>query len=163
MKTPQNDIMVEVNNLRMHFPIRRGILRRKVGQVKAVDDIDFTIRRHETLGLVGESRCGKTATGRCISRLYNPTSGSIFLDGTDISRIPEKQLKPIRRSIGTILQDSSVWLKKLYVHYFCLIHLQACTYTNYLEIMHYYCRYSHFSPFVLYLSYYSMVVVLTQE
>ena len=107
MKISQNEIMVEVNNLRMHFPIKRGILRRKVGQVKAVDDIDFTIRRHETLGLVGESRCGKTATGRCISRLYNPTSGSIFLDGTDISRIPEKQLKPIRRSIGTVFQDSS--------------------------------------------------------
>lgn len=105
MNTSPNDIMVEVNNLKMYFPIKRGIFRRKVGDIKAVDDIDFAIRRNETLGLVGESGCGKTTTGRCISRLYTPTSGSIFFDGTDISRMPEKQLKPLRRSMGTIFHD----------------------------------------------------------
>jgi len=106
MNTSQNDIMVEVNNLKMYFPIKRGISRRKAGDIKAVDDIDFTIKKNETLGLVGESGCGKTTTGRCISRLYAPTSGSIFFDGTDISRMPVKQLKPIHRSIGTIFQDA---------------------------------------------------------
>jgi oligopeptide/dipeptide ABC transporter ATP-binding protein len=105
MNTSPNDIMVEVNNLKMYFPIKRGIFRRKVGDVKAVDDIDFIIKKNETLGLVGESGCGKTTTGRCISRLYTPTSGSIFFDGTDISRMPEKQLKPLRRSMGAIFQD----------------------------------------------------------
>jgi oligopeptide/dipeptide ABC transporter ATP-binding protein len=105
MNTSPNDIMVEVNNLKMYFPIKRGIFRRKVGDVKAVDDIDFIIKRNETLGLVGESGCGKTTTGRCISRLYTPTSGSIFFDGIDISRMPEKQLKPLRRSMGAIFQD----------------------------------------------------------
>ena len=105
MNTSPNDIMVEVNNLKMYFPIKRGIFRRKVGDIKAVDDIDITIMKNETLGLVGESGCGKTTTGRCISRLYTPTSGSIFFDGTDISRMPEKQLKPLRRSMGTIFQN----------------------------------------------------------
>ncbi len=105
MNTAQNGIMVEVNNLKMYFPITRGILRHKVGEVKAVDDIDFTIKRNETLGLVGESGCGKTTTGRCILRLYNPTSGSIIFDGTDISKMPERNLKPLRRSMGTIFQD----------------------------------------------------------
>ena len=70
----------------MHFPITEGIVaRRKVGEVKAVDGVDFTVRRGETLGLVGESGCGKTTTGRCILRLEQPTAGEILYDGVDIA------------------------------------------------------------------------------
>jgi oligopeptide/dipeptide ABC transporter ATP-binding protein len=105
MAAPQNNIMVEVKNLKMYFPITRGLLRRKVGDVKAIDDISFEIKKHETLGLVGESGCGKTTTGRCILRLYTPTSGSIFFNGTDISSIPERKLKPLRSQMGAIFQD----------------------------------------------------------
>jgi oligopeptide transport system ATP-binding protein len=108
MNKVHQEIMVEVNNLKMYFPVRRGIFRRKVGEVKAVDDIDFTIMRNEILGLIGESGCGKTTTGRCISRLYKPTSGSIFLEGTDISMMPEKQLRLIRRSTGIVFQNPYV-------------------------------------------------------
>ena len=78
--------LLEVRGLRMHFPVTEGIVaRRKVGEVKAVDGIDFTVRRGETLGLVGESGCGKTTTGRCILRLERPTEGEIIYDGVDIA------------------------------------------------------------------------------
>ena len=78
--------LLEVKGLRMHFPVTEGIVaRRKVGEVKAVDGIDFTVRRGETLGLVGESGCGKTTTGRCILRLERPTGGAIIYDGVDIA------------------------------------------------------------------------------
>ena len=77
--------LVEVRNLRMYFPIHAGLLRRKVGDVKAVDGISFDIRQGETLGLVGESGCGKSTAGRTILRLYDPTGGSIKIDGTEIA------------------------------------------------------------------------------
>ncbi len=86
MNSEPNESLVEVKNLKMYFPITRGILRRKVGDIKAIEDISFQIRNKETLGLVGESGCGKTTTGRCILRLYRPTSGHIIFDGHDISR-----------------------------------------------------------------------------
>lgn len=105
MNTAHNDIMVEVSNLKMYFPITRGLLRRHVGDIKAVDGISFIIKNKETLGLVGESGCGKTTTGRCILRLYQPTSGTITFNGTDISHMREKNLKPLRRHMGTIFQD----------------------------------------------------------
>jgi oligopeptide/dipeptide ABC transporter ATP-binding protein len=105
MDTSTNDVMVEVKNLKMYFPITRGLLRHKVADIKAIDDISFTLEKHETLGLVGESGCGKTTTGRCILRLYQPTSGSIFFDGTDISTLPERRIKPVRREMGVIFQD----------------------------------------------------------
>ena len=78
----------------------RGLLRHRVGDIKAVDDITFTIKKHETLGLVGESGCGKTTAGRCILRLYKPSSGTIDFDGTDISQLPERKMKPLRRNMG---------------------------------------------------------------
>ena len=105
MKISRNDTTVEVRNLKMYFPITRGLLQRKVGDVKAVDDISFEIENHETLGLVGESGCGKTTTGRCILRLYHPTSGHIVFEGKDISSMPERKLKPLRISMGAIFQD----------------------------------------------------------
>jgi peptide/nickel transport system ATP-binding protein len=85
--------------------IYKGLLRRKVGDVKAVDDVSFNIRENETLGLVGESGCGKTTTGRCILRLYKPTSGDIIFNGTDISSKSERQVRPLRSHMGAIFQD----------------------------------------------------------
>jgi peptide/nickel transport system ATP-binding protein len=105
MKAATNDVIVDLRNLKMYFPIYKGLLRRKIGEVKAVDDLSFTIKKNETLGLVGESGCGKTTTGRCILRLYNPTSGNIFFHGKDISGLQERQIRPLRRQMGTIFQD----------------------------------------------------------
>jgi oligopeptide/dipeptide ABC transporter ATP-binding protein len=105
MNTSLNGMMVEVQNLKMYFPITRGLLRRKVAEVKAVDDISFAIKKNETLGLVGESGCGKTTTGRCVLRLYQPTSGTISFNGTDISSLPERKIKPFRKNMGAIFQD----------------------------------------------------------
>jgi oligopeptide/dipeptide ABC transporter ATP-binding protein len=105
METSNTKTMVEVKDLKMYFPITRGLFRRKVGDVKAVDEISFSIHKNETLGLVGESGCGKTTAGRCIMRLYYPTSGSIMFNGVDISHMPERKLKPLRRNMGVIFQD----------------------------------------------------------
>jgi oligopeptide/dipeptide ABC transporter ATP-binding protein len=105
MNISQNGTMVEVKNLKMYFPITRGLLRHKVADIKAVDDISFNISKHETLGLVGESGCGKTTTGRCVLRLYQPTSGSIYFNGIDISKMPERRIKPVRKDMGVIFQD----------------------------------------------------------
>jgi oligopeptide/dipeptide ABC transporter ATP-binding protein len=105
METTNNNIMVEVKDLKMYFPITRGVFRRKVADIKAVDEVSFQIKKNETLGLVGESGCGKTTVGRCILRLYNPTSGQIIFNGEDISTLPERKLKPLRRNMGVIFQD----------------------------------------------------------
>jgi oligopeptide/dipeptide ABC transporter ATP-binding protein len=105
MNVQQGHNLLEIKNLKMYFPIVRGLLRRKVGDIKAIDDISFDIKKNETLGLVGESGCGKTTTGRCILRLYQPTSGKIIFSGMDISSIPEKQVRPLRSHMGAIFQD----------------------------------------------------------
>jgi len=98
--------LLEVKGLRMHFPVTEGIVRRrKVGEVKAVDGVDFVIRRGETLGLVGESGCGKTTTGRCILRLEHPTAGEILYDGVDLAKLQRKELMAMRRRIQVIFQD----------------------------------------------------------
>jgi len=98
--------LLEVKGLRMHFPITEGIVKRKlVGEVKAIDGIDFSVARGETLGLVGESGCGKTTTGRCILLLERPTAGEIIYDGVDLASLPHKEMQALRRRIQVIFQD----------------------------------------------------------
>ena len=105
MDAQRNDIILEVKDLKMHFPVTRGLLRRKVSDVKAVDGVTFSLQRGETLGLVGESGCGKTTTGRCILRLYEPTDGQILFEGEDFAALPEKELRRIRCQMSLIFQD----------------------------------------------------------
>ncbi len=97
--------LVEVKNLKMHFPIRTGLLRRVTGAVKAVDDVSFDIFEGETLGLVGESGCGKSTCGRAVLRLYEPTSGSIILDGEEIAHAPFDKLRRLRPKMQMVFQD----------------------------------------------------------
>ena len=98
--------LLEVRGLRMHFPVTEGMVaRRHIGDVKAVDGVDFAIGRGETLGLVGESGCGKTTMGRCILRLEKPTAGEILYDGVDIAKLGRKELVALRRRIQVIFQD----------------------------------------------------------
>ena len=104
--TMSEDIILEVKNLKMYFPVGSGFLSRKpVGYVKAVDDVSFTVKRGETLGLVGESGCGKTTTGRCILQLYKPTAGQVIFDGQDLSSMNTKTMRGMRREMQVIFQD----------------------------------------------------------
>jgi oligopeptide/dipeptide ABC transporter ATP-binding protein len=99
------DPLIEVRGLVKHFPIKGGMLQRKIGSVQAVDGVDLAVRRGETIGLVGESGCGKTTVGRLILRLIEPTAGSIIFDGRDITRIKGKELKQYRRRMQIVFQD----------------------------------------------------------
>ena len=104
--THSEEILVDVKDLRMYFPVTEGaIISRVVAEVKAVDGVSFFIRRGETLGLVGESGCGKTTTGRCIIRLENPTDGKIIFHGQDLTELSQKQLIEARQKIQIIFQD----------------------------------------------------------
>jgi peptide/nickel transport system ATP-binding protein len=105
----QDDTLLDVRDLKMYFPIRRGLLQRLVGQVRAVDNVSFTIKAGETLSLVGESGCGKTTAGRCIVRAYKPTAGSILFrhgGGTvDLAELSSREVKPFRKEIQMVFQD----------------------------------------------------------
>ncbi|WP_102345992.1 ABC transporter ATP-binding protein [Bacillus sp. Marseille-P3661] len=97
--------ILEVKNLKMYFPVTNGLLQRKVADIKAVDDVSFYIREGETLGLVGESGCGKTTVARTILRIYEPTEGNMIFKGKDITRMTSRQLQPLRRDMPMIFQD----------------------------------------------------------
>ncbi len=101
----KQDVLLEVKNLKKYFPITHGLLGNKKKYVKAVDDVTFTINRGETLGLVGESGCGKSTTGRTLIRLYEVTDGDIIYDGTNISTLSENEMRPFRKKIQMIFQD----------------------------------------------------------
>ena len=101
----QNDTLIEVKSLKMYFPVTRGILRKKIADVKAVDGVSFRIKKGETLGLVGESGCGKTTVARCVLRLYRPTAGQIIFEGRDIAQMPRRRIRPHRHKIQLIFQD----------------------------------------------------------
>jgi peptide/nickel transport system ATP-binding protein/oligopeptide transport system ATP-binding protein len=103
--TRKGEILVEVRNLVKYFPVRAGLLQRVVNHVKAVDDVSFFVRKGETLGLVGESGCGKTTVGRTMLRLIEPTSGSVMFNGQDVFSMKPGGLKPIRREMQIIFQD----------------------------------------------------------
>ena len=96
---------LEVRELRKHFPARKGVFSRNAGVVRAVDGISFSVQRGETLGLVGESGCGKSTAGKAVLKLIEPTSGTIKLRGQDITRLGKAQLRPLRREMQMVFQD----------------------------------------------------------
>jgi oligopeptide transport system ATP-binding protein len=100
-----NNTLLDVKNLRMYFPVTAGVMRRKIADVKAVDDVSFFIRKGETLGLVGESGCGKTTTGRCILQMYRITSGEVIFEGLDLTKLRGEVLRKMRRNMQLIFQD----------------------------------------------------------
>jgi len=105
MSERQPGALVEVSRLEKHFPLRKGLLRRSRGIVRAVDGVSFQVGAGETLGLVGESGCGKTTTGRALLRLLEPTSGRVLVDGRDILRLGGRELRALRRDLQVVFQD----------------------------------------------------------
>lgn len=103
--SPQTENLLEIKNLKTYYPVKGGFFKHTVGNVKAVDDISFEIKRGETLGLVGESGCGKSSAGRTILRLLKPTDGRIIFDGKDITKIGGKSLRDIRKDLQMVFQD----------------------------------------------------------
>ena len=103
---PADDVLIEVKHLKKYFPVTSGVLvQRTMGYIKAVDDVSFVVRRGETLGLVGESGCGKTTTGRCLLQLYRPTAGTVLFDGKDLCSMDGRELRGMRRHMQVIFQD----------------------------------------------------------
>ncbi len=105
VREQSNEYCLQVSDVRKYFPVYKGLLRKKVGEVKAIEDITFDLKQGETLGVVGESGCGKTTLARCIMRMYEPDEGRIVFGGRDIAHLKDKDLKPVRPKISMIFQD----------------------------------------------------------
>ena len=101
----QGEVLLEVRNLVKHFNVGGGMFGGRAGTVRAVDGVSFALKRGETLGLVGESGCGKTTTGRCILQLERPTSGQVIFEGRDLGALSDSELRPMRRRMQVIFQD----------------------------------------------------------
>lgn len=99
------NVLLKVENLKKYFPIRHGMFARHIGDVKAVDDVSFELYEGETLGIVGESGCGKSTTGRAIMRLHEPTAGSITFEGVELTALNEEAMRKARRDIQMVFQD----------------------------------------------------------
>ena len=152
-------VLISVRDLKKHFPITRGILwQRQMGAVKAVDGVSFDVLRGETLGLVGESGCGKTTTGRTILQLYRPTSGSVLFNGTDLTRQSPQALRHLRAKMQIIFQDpyaslnprwtiSRIVGEPLHVHHIGTTEEQRCRVEQLLDFVNlekiYFNRYPH--------------------
>ncbi|MCF4097550.1 ABC transporter ATP-binding protein [Maritalea mediterranea] len=108
--TKHDQVLVKAQNVKVHFPIHKGIFRRQVGSVKAVDGLSFEIRKGETLGLVGESGCGKSTAGRAMLRLYELTEGQLDFEGVDIAKLNPKELRSVRPRMQMIFQDPQACL-----------------------------------------------------
>ncbi|HEY3251411.1 MAG TPA: ATP-binding cassette domain-containing protein, partial [Ignavibacteria bacterium] len=99
------EVLLDVQNLKKYFPIKTGIFSKTIGYVKAVDDVSFQIKKGETLGLVGESGCGKTTIGRSLLRLIEPTAGKVIFEGKDVTEMKTEELKRVRKDMQIIFQD----------------------------------------------------------
>jgi oligopeptide/dipeptide ABC transporter ATP-binding protein len=104
-RSPLGTEILRVENLTKHFPLRAGVFNRQYGAVQAVDDVSFTVKAGETVGLVGESGCGKSTTGRCIVRLLDPTDGRIYFKGHDLAQMSHRKMRSMRREIQIVFQD----------------------------------------------------------
>ena len=105
MSEKQDNVLLDIRGLKMHFPVRRGLLRRQTGAIHAVDGVDLQVGRGEALGLVGESGCGKSTIGKCVLKLHEPTAGRILYDGADIGPLTGRGLKGYRRRVQAVFQD----------------------------------------------------------